>query len=142
MSTVNSFPTPFDSVEPTLNRFDIYIYIHIIYIYRERERSNIDPLFFLPRCIIRILLPAMEPSAEPSAMDHPPRSPTWIIPISQFVDQNCLVFEDQEDGGRTEGGRRVRWTRLKRFCARRRRGAEARFSASLPVLRMREAVKC
>ena len=24
------------------------------------------------------------------------RSPTWIIPISQFVDQNCLVFEDQE----------------------------------------------
>ncbi|CAK9116969.1 unnamed protein product [Durusdinium trenchii] len=25
------------------------------------------------------------------------KSPTWIIPISQFVDQNCLVFEDQEE---------------------------------------------
>eukprot|EP00435_Cladocopium_sp_Y103_P036999 s1572_g9.t1 len=25
------------------------------------------------------------------------RSPTWIIPISQFVDQNCLIFEDQEE---------------------------------------------
>ena len=29
------------------------------------------------------------------------RSPTWIIPISQFVDQNCLVFEDQEVGSVT-----------------------------------------
>eukprot|EP00434_Breviolum_minutum_P026910 symbB.v1.2.023786.t4/scaffold2207.1/size85781/2 len=28
---------------------------------------------------------------------EPSRSPTWIIPISQFVDQNCLVFEDQEE---------------------------------------------
>lgn len=25
------------------------------------------------------------------------KSPTWIIPISQFVDQNCLIFEDQEE---------------------------------------------
>jgi hypothetical protein len=30
-------------------------------------------------------------------IDGPLRSPTWIIPISQFVDQNCLIFEDQED---------------------------------------------
>ncbi|CAE7536358.1 COG0212 [Symbiodinium necroappetens] len=24
-------------------------------------------------------------------------SPTWMVPVSQFVDQNCLCFEDQED---------------------------------------------
>ncbi|CAJ1353519.1 unnamed protein product [Effrenium voratum] len=25
------------------------------------------------------------------------RSPTWIIPVAQFVDTNCLEFEDQEE---------------------------------------------
>eukprot|EP00439_Symbiodinium_sp_Y106_P023060 s1271_g2.t2 len=24
-------------------------------------------------------------------------SPTWMVPVSQFVDQNCLCFEDQEE---------------------------------------------
>lgn len=25
------------------------------------------------------------------------KSPTWMVPVSQFVDQNCLCFEDQEE---------------------------------------------
>jgi len=25
------------------------------------------------------------------------RSPTWILPIAQFVDENCLIFENQEE---------------------------------------------
>ena len=46
------------------------------------------------------LRPQKNPKPGPSPSIRSCRSPTWIIPISQFVDQNCLVFEDQEAGSR------------------------------------------
>ena len=53
-------------------------------------------LFTFPSSLAQGPKKTQPPGPSPSIRSC--RSPTWIIPISQFVDQNCLVFEDQEVG--------------------------------------------